>query len=100
TQAGVRLETRTQASVLETTGGLYAQNDIEWMPWLRTTVGVRADASRFHVNALDSANSGTTSAGLVSPKGGVAIGPWKGTEFYANAGSGFHSNDARGTTIT
>jgi outer membrane receptor protein involved in Fe transport len=28
------------------------------------------------------------------------IGPFEGTEMYANAGLGFHSNDARGTTIT
>jgi len=28
------------------------------------------------------------------------IGPFKGTELYVNAGFGFHSNDARGTTIT
>ena len=100
TQARVRLETRTQAAVLETTAGVYAQNEIEWTPWLRTTVGLRADASRFRVNALDPANSGTTSASLVSPKGGATLGPWKGTEFYVNAGTGFHSNDARGTTIT
>ena len=100
TQARVRLETRTQAAVLETTAGVYAQNEIEWAPWLRTTVGLRADASRFRVNALDPANSGTTSASLVSPKGGATLGPWKGTEFYVNAGTGFHSNDARGTTVT
>ena len=37
---------------------------------------------------------------LVSPKGGVTFGPFRGTEVYVNAGSGFHSNDARGTTIT
>ena len=40
------------------------------------------------------------SAGIVSPKGGLVIGPFSGTEFYVNAGLGFHSNDARGTTIT
>ena len=28
------------------------------------------------------------------------FGPWRKTEFYASAGSGFHSNDARGTTIS
>src|SRR5262249_11812411 len=28
----------------------------------------------------------------------VTLGPWKKTELYANAGEGFHSNDARGTT--
>ncbi len=36
----------------------------------------------------------------MSPKGGAVIGPFKGTEFYVNAGLGFHSNDARGATIT
>ena len=35
-----------------------------------------------------------------SPKGGLVIGPFHGTELYANGGFGFHSNDARGTTIT
>ena len=78
TQARVRLETRTQAAVLETTGGAYVQNEIEWAPWLRTTAGLRADASRFHVDALDTANSGTTSASLVSPKGGATFGPVEG----------------------
>jgi outer membrane receptor protein involved in Fe transport len=100
TQARVRLETRSQDAVLETTGGVYAQNEIEWAPWLRTMAGLRADTSRFRVNALDPMNSGTATAGLVSPKGGVTLGPWKGTEFYVDAGTGFHSNDARGTTIT
>ena len=100
TEARVRLETRTQAAVLETTGGAYVQNEIEWSPWLRTLAGLRADVSRFRVDALDAPNSGTTSASLVSPKGGATFGPWKGTEFYVNAGMGFHSNDARGTTIT
>ena len=28
------------------------------------------------------------------------FGPWAGTELYANAGMGFHSNDARGAVIT
>lgn len=100
TQNRVRMDTRSQDAVLETTGGVYAQNEIEWTPWLRSIVGLRADASRFRVSAFNSANSGTASAGLVSPKGGMTLGPWKGTEVYANAGGGFHSNDARGTTIT
>ena len=100
TQARVRLATRTQDAVFETTAGVYAQNEIEWAPWFRTNGGLRMDAARFRVDALDPANSGTAAAGLVSPKGGVIVGPWKGTEFYGNAGTGFHSNDARGTTIT
>ena len=35
-----------------------------------------------------------------APRAGVVLGPWQGTELYANAGFGFHSNDARGATIT
>jgi hypothetical protein len=41
-----------------------------------------------------------TSSGIISPKGGLVLGPWRGSELYANAGFGFHSNDARGATIT
>ena len=101
TQARVRLQTRGRDAVLETAGGLFAQSEIEWTPWLRTLGGIRADASRFHVDdVLSAAGSGTASAGLVSPKGSVTLGPWKATELYVNAGTGFHSNDARATTIT
>jgi hypothetical protein len=30
----------------------------------------------------------------------MVFGPWAKTEFYVNAGMGFHSNDARGVNIT
>lgn len=33
---------------------------------------------------------------MASPKLSVILGPWRNTELYLNAGSGFHSNDARG----
>ena len=49
---------------------------------------------------IDPLNSGDGVSGLVSPKAGVVFGPWAGTEWYVNAGTGFHSNDARGTIIT
>lgn len=45
------------------------------------------------------ANSGTRTASIVSPKLNLIFGPWAKTEFYVNLGSGFHSNDARGTVI-
>ncbi len=45
-------------------------------------------------------NSGIATAGLLSPKASVVLGPWRATELYLNAGTGFHSNDARGSTIT
>jgi outer membrane receptor protein involved in Fe transport len=58
------------------------------------------DGYHFDVNASEPANSGTDDAGLLSPKGGAVFGPFHGAEFYVNAGLGFHSNDARGATIT
>jgi outer membrane cobalamin receptor len=94
------LETIREDPVVQTSIGGYAQNETEWMPWLRTMAGVRVDGYRFGVAASEPANAGTASAGLVSPKGGAVFGPWEGTELYANAGLGFHSNDARGATIT
>lgn len=100
TEERVRLSTVSEAAVLETSGAVYAQNDIEWLPWLRTMAGLRADVTRFRADASLSANSGVTSAGIVSPKGGLVLGPWGGTEFYVNAGEGFHSNDARGVLAT
>jgi hypothetical protein len=100
TERRQRLETRAKSSADVFSAGAYAQTDVEWSRWLRTTMGARVDGTRFRVDALDTANSGTASAGMFSPKAGATFGPWKATEFYANVGSGFHSNNALGTTIT
>ncbi len=100
TRARDRLDTIRQDSVLQTSAGSFAQNETEWTPWLRTLAGVRVDGYRFGVDAGIADNAGTDYAGLVSPKGGAVFGPFKKTEIYVNAGLGFHSNDARGATIT
>jgi outer membrane receptor protein involved in Fe transport len=100
TEQRARLETWNDASALVTTAGVYGENQIEWAPWLRTTVGLRADGSRYAVtDAIEARNSGMETAGIVSPKGTATFGPWRSTEFYVNAGSGFHSNSALGTTL-
>ena len=79
--------------------GVYAQTEIEWTRRFRTTTGLRTDVYQFSVTSNNQLNSGDGSDALVSPKFGVVFGPWAGTEIYANAGMGFHSNDARGATI-
>lgn len=100
TEQRERIGAKSDASAVVTSVGLYGENQIEWAPWLRTTLGIRADGSRYDVTSnVDARNSGTTTAGIVSPKGAVTLGPWKSTEFYANAGMGFHSNNALGTTL-
>ena len=61
---------------------------------------MRGDYYRFHVRGDDPANAGDDHESLVSPKLSVVLGPWAQTALYVNAGYGFHSNDARGATIT
>jgi hypothetical protein len=94
-----RLSTTREDRVGQTMTGAFAQTEIEWTRTFRTTVGVRADAYRFAVTSNESRNSGKGSDGVMSPKFSAAFGPWHGTEFSANAGMGFHSNDARGAVI-
>lgn len=95
----VRLSTVRDDTVSEASAGLFARAETRWNEKVRTILGLRSDGYRFHVDSDNAANSGTRLAALVSPKAGVVFGPWNRTEFYANAGYGFHSNDARGTTI-
>jgi hypothetical protein len=81
--------------------GLFAQNTLHWTGWLRTIVGWRGDFYQASVNSFFlPANSGKANAAIGSPKFGVVLGPFAGAEFFVNAGEGFHSNDARGVTIT
>jgi outer membrane receptor protein involved in Fe transport len=94
-----RLSTTRQDRVQETSGGLYGQTSLQWSSWLRTVAGLRADHYRFDVRANDTINGGRDTAALLSPKLTVILGPWRNTELYANGGSAFHSNDARGVTI-
>jgi hypothetical protein len=91
-----RLETTREDQVDQTIAGAYAQAEIEWTRTLRTTVGMRADVYGFSVTSDNALNSGDGSDTLASPKLAAVFGPWAGAEIYANAGMGFHSNDARG----
>lgn len=93
------LNTVRDDDVLELSAGLFGGAETRWSDWLRTIGGLRYDGYSFRVTSDTAANSGSRRADLLSPKAGVVLGPWRGAEIYANAGLGFHSNDARGTTI-
>jgi outer membrane receptor protein involved in Fe transport len=81
--------------------GLYAENTVRWTDWLRTTIGFRGDYYAADVTSLFNAgNSGRADAALGSPKFRMVIGPFNQTEFFLGAGTGMHSNDARGATTT
>ena len=94
------LSTTREDHILESSIGVFIENTTHWAEKFRTVAGLRADAYRFEVRSNLAANSGTSSDNMVSPKLNLIFGPWSKTEFYASVGSGFHSNDARGTTIT
>jgi hypothetical protein len=100
TANAARLSTTREDRVGQTLLGLFAQTEIEWTRKLRTTLGLRTDTYQFDVRSDNALNSGRGTAGLVSPKVGVVFGPWAATEWYLNAGTGFHSNDARGAATT
>lgn len=85
--------------VQEASAALYAEGVLHWSPWLRFTAGARGDGYFFHDDSDNPLNSGRRTAAIFSPKAGLVLGPWARTELYFNAGLGFHSNDARGTTI-
>jgi hypothetical protein len=86
-------------NVRETLAGVYAQTGVEFTPVLRGVFGVRADQVRNTVDSIATpANTGKARDTLASPKLSLIAGPFARTEFFFNAGQGFHSNDARGTT--
>jgi len=88
-------------AVQEGSVGAFVQNTLHWTDWLRTVAGWRGDFYQASVNSFFTpANSGNANAAIGSPKFGVVLGPFASTEFFINAGEGFHSNDARGVTIT
>ncbi len=94
TRSTVREDKVSQRSL-----ALWVQNETRWTGWFRSVQGLRADAYAFDVDSSLAANSGKTDDRMVTPKLALIFGPWQKTELYLNYGHGFHSNDARGTTI-
>ena len=95
-----RLSTTREDHVVESSIGFYAENATKWAEKFRTVAGVREDFYRDRVTSNLAANSGTTTDHRASPKLSLIFGPWAKTEYYFNIGRGFHSNDARGATIS
>jgi TonB dependent receptor/TonB-dependent Receptor Plug Domain len=104
---GTILPATTQADrFTDTVVGFYAENKIQWAEKFRSVAGIRGDLNYFDVTSLvpdpieAKANTGTASKFLPSPKLNLIFGPWSNTEFYAQGGFSFHSNDGRGATQT
>ncbi len=100
TQARERYATVRQDHVEQASYSAYLSLETHWTQWLRSEVGARVDAFRFKVDSSLAANSGSANDSIATPKVALAFGPWNQTEFFLDWGQGFHSNDARGVTIT
>ncbi|ATQ75430.1 TonB-dependent receptor [Massilia violaceinigra] len=90
-----RLSTTREDHVVESSLGLFAEHQVRWSDKLRSVTGLRADTYRF--SARDATGSARSHDRQLSPSLNLIFGPWAQTEWYLNAGNGFHSNDARGT---
>jgi hypothetical protein len=100
TQARKRLSATREDHIVESSAGLYVENSTRWNAAFRTVAGARIDSYHFDVQSGLAANSGGASDHLASPSLSLIYGPWQTAELYANIGNGFHSNDARGATIS
>ena len=94
TQSTLREDRVTQQSL-----ALWLQNETRWTDWFRSVQGARADVYAFSVDASLPANSGRASDQMLTPKLALIFSPGRDSELYLNYGHGFHSNDARGTTL-
>ena len=103
-----RLGSIRSDSVDEFSAGIFWENQLAWTEQLKTIIGARYDYYDFdvdsridsNVNGVDlTDNGGHADDGLLSLKGSVIYTFNEQWEVYGSAGQGFHSNDARGTTI-
>jgi len=91
----------TVNKLTDTLGSFYLENKIQWSSKFRSGVALRGDDDRGTLTSFsDFRNSGSVEKFLPSPKLGLIFGPWSNTEFYAQGGFSFHSNDVRGATQT
>jgi hypothetical protein len=95
-----RLTTTRQDHVVESSIGFYAESATKWTDKFRSVVGIREDFQRNEVTSDLKINSGRAADHRAQPKLSLIFGPWAKTEYYFNVGRGFHTNDARGSTIS
>lgn len=100
TRARERLDTTRLDSVGETSIGAFYEMEWRMNEQWRTVLGLRGDLYWFDVDSDNPANSGDESDGIISPKASLIYAWNEDAEWYVSAGTGFHSNDARGITIT
>ena len=97
TEDRIPFQTVNDNRINETEAAVYLENTTIWSDWFRSQIGVRQDDIHLGLTELNiPQNTGDGSGSRTSPKLALVFGPWAKTEFFLDAGNGFHSNDARG----
>ena len=91
--------TTTDSDILEASYAPFVKAEVQPTSWMRLAGGLRGETFTFDVRnrcpTCAEQPAGRTSSGIVLPKMNLILGPWASTEFFANYGEGYHSNDAR-----
>lgn len=99
-RARQRLEAQSRTRVTDSSGAAFVEADARLAASLRMVAGVRAQRMDALVNDdLRDAGSGHESAQTLLPKLSIIVEPAEDVTLFANAGRGFHSNDARGVVL-
>lgn len=89
----------TDSDIFEASYEPYVKAELQPASWMRMSGGLRAPIFTFDVNNRCSTcaeqPAGRKTSSMVLPKANLVLGPWFKTEFFANYGQGYHSNDAR-----
>ncbi len=101
TRARQPLSTVREDAVEEGSFGVFASHGFRFSDHWRSKLGLRHDRYDFDVDAFSlPVNSGRARDNATSFKASLAWTPSERAELYASYGQGFHSNDARGTSIS
>ena len=91
--------TTTDSDILEASYAPFVKAEVQPTSWMRLAGGLRAETFTFDVRnrcaACAEQPDGQANSGIVLPKMNLILGPWASTEFFANYGEAYHSNDVR-----
>jgi len=89
----------TDSDILEASYAPFVKAEVQPTSWMRLAGGLRWETFTFDVRNLCTTCAerpdGQKNSGIILPKMNLILGPWASTEFFANYGEGYHSNDAR-----
>jgi outer membrane receptor protein involved in Fe transport len=97
------LGTTVDSDIQEASYAPFIKAEFQPTSWMRLAGGVRSEVFTFNVRnrcpGCPEQPAGRTTAGIALPKASLILGPWFATEFFANYGEGYHSNDARSAVM-